>query len=492
MSLLREASEDATPIWFVTAKTWPHIQSGLPAPAAGFAAACGFEPKPGRSQILPDSAGAVAAVLCAIETAEAPVKDLFAPGKLATSLPPGVYRFANDPHDATLAALSWLLSAYRFGRYKAEPSGEARLCAPTGVDAARIERIAKAVGLGRDLINTPANDLGPAALEAAALSVAAQFAAKSAVTRGDHLLEAKLPLIHAVGRASAEAPRLVDFSWGDAAHPKVTLVGKGVCFDSGGLDIKPATGMLMMKKDMGGAASALALAEMIMAAGLPVRLRVVLPIVENAIAGNAFRPGDIYPSRKGLSVEIGNTDAEGRLILADALALADEEGPDLLIDFATLTGAARVALGPDLPPFFTADEALATDIARFGASSQDPVWRMPLWDAYDKMLDSKVADINNVGGGPYAGSITAALFLRRFVERAKSWVHFDVYNWAPAVKSGRPEGGEIQAARLLYDLIEARFGRPAGHAASDRPVHHIHAHLEAGDEEEIGVEDKSP
>ena len=492
MSLLREASVDATPIWFVTAKSWPHIQSGLPAPAARFAAACGFEPKPGRSQILPDGAGAIAAVLYGVEATEAKAKDLDSPGKLATLLPPGLYRFANEPHDAALAALSWLLSAYRFGRYKADASEQARLCAPEGVDIARIERIAKAVALGRDLINTPANDLGPAALEAAALGVAAQFEAASSVVRGDHLLEAKLPLIHAVGRAAAEAPRLVDFLWGDAAHPKVTLVGKGVCFDSGGLDIKPSAGMLLMKKDMGGAASALALAQMIMAARLPVRLRVVLPIVENAIAGNAFRPGDIYPSRKGLKVEIGNTDAEGRLILADALALADEEGPDLLIDFATLTGAARAALGPDLPPFFTADEALATDIARFGAATHDPVWRMPLWDAYDKMLDSNVADLNNVGGGPFAGAITAALFLRRFVERAKSWVHFDVYNWAPAAKSGRPEGGEIQAARLLYDLIEARYGRPAGHAAGDRPVHHIHAHVDAAEEEEVGVEDKSP
>ncbi len=493
MSLLPEAAADATPIWFVTARTWPHIERGLAAPAAAFAAACGFEPKPGRSQILPDSAGAVAAVLFGIETDEAPVKDLLLPGKLATLLPAGLYRFANAPHDAALAALSWLLSAYRFGRYKDEAGAKARLCAPEGVDAARIERIAKAVSLGRDLINTPANDLGPAALEAAALGVAAEFQAKSAVTRDDHLLEAKLPLIHAVGRASAEAPRLVDFSWGQAGNPKVTLVGKGVCFDSGGLDIKPSAGMLMMKKDMGGAASALALAQMIMGAGLPVRLRVVLPIVENAISGEAFRPGDIYPSRKGLTVEIGNTDAEGRLILADALALADEEAPELLIDFATLTGAARVALGPDLPPFYTADEALAADIARFAGGAQDPVWRMPLWDAYDKMLESKLADINNVGGGPFAGSITAALFLRRFVEKAKSWVHFDVYNWAQATKAGTPEGGEIQAARLLYDLIEARYGRPAGQAGEkQRPVRHIHAHVDEADEEELGVDDHSP
>jgi leucyl aminopeptidase len=491
MSLLREPSTAATPVWFVTAKTWPHIRAGLPAPAAAFADALGFEPKPGRSQSLPDAAGAIAAVLFAIETVEAPLKDLLLPGKLATVLPPGLYRFANDPHDASLAALSWLLSGYRFGRYKADPSEQPQLCAPDGVDARRIERIAKAIALGRDLVNTPANDLGPAALEAAALSVAAEYHAVSAVTRGDALLGAGLPLVHAVGRAAAEAPRLVDFRWGDPTDPKVTLVGKGVCFDSGGLDIKPSAGMLLMKKDMGGAATALALAALIMEAGLRLRLRVILPIVENAIAGNAFRPGDIYPSRKGLSVEIGNTDAEGRLILADALALADEEAPELLLDFATLTGAARAALGPDLPPFYTADEALAADIARFGAASQDPVWRMPLWDAYDKMLDSKTADLNNVGGGPFAGSITAALFLRRFVGKAGSWAHFDIYNWAPAAKPGRPEGGEIQTARLLFDLIEARFPAPAGGAAP-RAVHHIHAHIDDAEEEEAGVEDKSP
>ncbi|WPP05238.1 leucyl aminopeptidase family protein [Methylocella tundrae] len=493
MSLLREPSAEATPIWFVTTETWPEIRAGLPPAAAAFADANGFEPKPGRSQILPSEAGAIAAVLFGIEGHGARAKDLLLPGKLATLLPPGLYRFANGPHDSTLAALSWLLSAYRFDRYKANPSKLPQLAAPDGIDIARIERIAKAVAFGRDLISTPANDLGPAALEAAALSVAAQFQASASVTRGETLLAARLPLIHAVGRAAEEAPRLVDFSWGDPAYPKLTLVGKGVCFDSGGLDIKPSAGMLLMKKDMGGAATALALASMIMEAGLKLRLRVLLPIVENAIAGNAFRPGDIYPSRKGLSVEIGNTDAEGRLILADALALADEDAPDLLIDFATLTGAARVALGPDLPPFYTADEQLAAEIARFGALSQDPVWRLPLWDAYDKMLDSKVADINNVGGGPFAGSITAALFLRRFVERAKSWVHFDVYGWAPAQQSGRPEGAEIQSARLLYDLVEARFGAPEGD--SPRIVHHIVAHIDESEEEfeeEIGHDDKSP
>jgi leucyl aminopeptidase len=495
MSFLREPSAEATPIWFLTRQTWPQIRAGLPATAVAFADACGFEPTPGRTQILPGATGGFLAVLFGIGADGAHTTDPLLPGNLATSLPPGLYRFANTPPDPTLAALSWLLSAYRFTLYKTDSSMHPELCAPPGVDVLRLERIAKAITLGRDLINTPANDLGPAKLQAAAVSLATQFGAHVSVVLGDELLRAKLPLIHAVGRAAEEAPRLVDISWGEPTAPKVTLVGKGVCFDSGGLDIKPSAGMLLMKKDMGGAATALALGSMIMEASLPVRLRMLLPIVENAISANAFRPGDIFPSRKGLSVEIGNTDAEGRLILADALALADEEAPDLLVDFATLTGAARVALGPDLPPFYTMDDDLAADIARFGAASQDPVWRMPLWEAYDKLLESKVADINNVGGGAFAGSITAALFLRRFVEKAKSWAHFDVYGWAPTMKPGRPEGGEIQAARLLYDLIEARFGAGAKierPAESPRIVHHIKAIIDDADIEEVGLDDKSP
>ncbi|MBX9741679.1 MAG: leucyl aminopeptidase family protein, partial [Beijerinckiaceae bacterium] len=269
------------------------------------------------------------------------------------------------------------------------------------------------------------------------------------------------PLIHAVGRAAQDAPRLVEFSWGDENAPKVTLVGKGVCFDTGGLDIKPSSAMLLMKKDMAGAATALALAHMIMDANLPVRLRVLVPIVENAIAGNAFRPGDIYPSRKGLHVEIGNTDAEGRLILADALALAAEEKPDVMFDFATLTGAARVALGPDLPPFYTDDDKLAAEISAAGSRVNDPVWRMPLWQPYDQLLDGKISQINNVSNGPFAGSITAALFLRRFVDGAQAWVHFDIYGWSPKTKPGSPEGGETQTARLLYEVLEQRYQREA-------------------------------
>ncbi len=318
------------------------------------------------------------------------------------------------------------------------------------------QRIVEAVTLARDLINTPANDMGPAQLEQTARKLAARYSATIGAIVGDELLEQNFPLIHAVGRAAAGAPRLIDMSWGDAAHPKVTLVGKGVCFDTGGLDIKPDTGMLNMKKDMGGAATALALASMIMARGLKLRLRVLIPAVENSIAGGSFRPRDVYTSRKGVTVEIGNTDAEGRLILADALALADEDKPDLVADFATLTGAARVALGPDLPAFFTDDDALAAELMRHGAAENDPLWRLPLWRPYETMLESKVADINNVGGSQ-GGAITAALFMRRFVT-AKSWLHIDLFAWTAAAKAGRPEGGELQAARALYAMLAARYG----------------------------------
>ena len=457
-----EAPPDAVPIFFVSTETWPQIRADLPATAAAFAAACDFEPMPGRLLILPSADGSLAGVLFGIERKDAKSRDLFLPGRLATSLPAGVYRFANDPHDVALATLAFVLSSYRFTRYKKKDDAQApELCPPDGVDVDRILRIASAVELGRDLINTPANDLGPDALETAALKLATRFVAKASVTRGEKLLQMNYPLIHAVGRASDKAPRLIDFAWGPKDAPKVTLVGKGVCFDTGGLNIKPESAMLLMKKDMGGAATALALAQMLMDANAAIRLRVILPVVENAIAGNAMRPGDIYPSRKGLTVEIGNTDAEGRLILADALDLADEDAPDLLFDFATLTGAARVALGPELPPFYTMDEDLAAEIARHGTQANDPVWRLPLWDPYDRLIDGKVGNLCNISGGSFAGSITAALFLRRFVEKAKAWAHFDIYAWTPTAKSARPEGAEVQVARLLFNLIEARYGSTA-------------------------------
>jgi len=275
---------------------------------------------------------------------------------------------------------------------------------------------------------------------------------------GEDLLEQNFPLIHAVGRAADRAPRLIDITWGDPSHPKVTLIGKGVCFDTGGLDIKPDSGMLNMKKDMGGAASMLALAHMLMSRKAKIRLRVLIPAVENAVAGDAFRPLDVYPSRKGLNVEIGNTDAEGRLILADAMALADEERPELIADMATLTGAARVALGTEVVPFYTDDDALAAELARCGEAENDPLWRLPLWRPYDQLLDSKVADVNNVSSGGFAGSITAAMFLRRFVTDAKAWLHFDIYAWNQTSRPGRPEGAECQAARALYALLVARYG----------------------------------
>ena len=458
MSLHRGSPSDtAVPIWLADAETWPGVAEALPGPGAAFARACGFVPKAGATLLLPGPDGTLGGVLFGLGTGGDP----FLAGTLATALPHGLYRFATAPRDPALTSLAWLLAGYRFTKYKAVESLPAALCVPDGVDADAVERAAAAVRLGRDLINTPANDLGPDALEAAVAALADSHGAHVAVTRGPALLDANFPLIYAVGKGAAEAPRLVDVIWGQADAPKITLVGKGVCFDTGGLDIKPEAAMLLMKKDMGGAATALALAAMIMAARLPIRLRVLIPIVENSISAAAFRPGDVYPSRAGPSVEIGNTDAEGRLIVADALAYADEEAPDLLLDFATLTGAARVALGPDLPPFYTADDRLAAEIAATGLACNDPVWRLPLWDGYDSLLDGKVADLCNIAGGPFAGSITAALFLRRFVSRAAAWVHFDVYAWTPVAKPARPLGGEVQTARLLFELIERRCsGRP--------------------------------
>jgi leucyl aminopeptidase len=453
-------TSDATPVWLVSTETWPSVKSAIGATAAAFAERCGFQPKAGRLQLLPGEAGALAGVLFGVDEANAPTCDPFAPGKLATSLPEGVYRFANPREDRDLAALGFLLALYRYDRFKADKGPKPQLVAPDQVDAIRIQRIAEAIVYGRDLVNAPANVLGPDALEREAVKLAEHFDASVTMVRGDELTAANFPLVHAVGRAGAEAPRIVDFSWGREDAPKVAIIGKGVTFDTGGLDIKPASGMELMKKDMGGAATALTLARLIMEAELDLRLRTVIPIVENAIAAPAMRPGDVIVSRKGISVEVGNTDAEGRMILADALALADEDAPELMFDFATLTGAARVALGPDLPPFYTDDDALAASIASHSARVRDPVWRMPLWRPYDAMIEGSVADISNSGtGAGMAGSITAALFLRRFVEKAKSWAHFDVYAWNPKPRAHAPAGGEIQAARALFELLSERYPR---------------------------------
>jgi leucyl aminopeptidase len=448
----------AIPIMFATKATWEPICAELPAQARQFAQANGFKAKPGACLTLPSVDGKIARVVFGLEEATSKFRDLFRPGLLPGLLPPGVYRFANAPHDTRLATLAFALGSYRFNRYREAEAPGVRLAPPEGIDVAAITRMAEAVHLARNLINTPANDLGPEELAMAARELATRFGADFNCIVGDELARQNFPLIHAVGMASPRAPRLIDLAWGDPDHPKVTLVGKGVCFDTGGLDLKTSSGMLIMKKDMGGAANVLALALMVMDAKLKVRLRVLIPAVENAVAGNAFRPLDIFPSRKGLSVEIGNTDAEGRLVLADALALACEDKPDLLIDLGTLTGAARVALGPDLPPFYTNDETLALDVARCASEENDPLWRLPLWPPYDSWLDSKVANLNNAPSGGFAGSITCALFLQRFVEDTTRWLHVDIYGWTPSAKPARPEGGECQAARAIYKLLSERYG----------------------------------
>jgi leucyl aminopeptidase len=456
MTVLVGPSRSSIPLWLAPKGGLPELTPAMPAGAADYLRAARFDGKAGAVALLPGEASKLGGVVFGLGDPGA--ADPFLPGRLPKDLPAGIYRFANPPADTAATALAWRLGAYGFNRYKAAAAEPAKLVVEDAAIRTRALLLGDAVCFGRDLINTPANDLGPSALAAAALDLAKAFGAKARVTVGEQLLKGNFPLIHAVGRAAADQPRLVDFSWGNPKHPRVTLVGKGVCFDTGGLDIKPSSGMFLMKKDMGGAATALTAARMIMAAKLKVRLRVLVPIVENAIGGNAFRASDVIRSRKGLTVEIGNTDAEGRLILADALALASDEKPDLMIDYATLTGAARVALGPDLPPFYTDDEGLAGEIAAAGLAVNDPVWRLPLWPAYDRMLDSKIADLSSTGSGGMAGSVTAALFLKRFVGAGISHAHFDIYGWVPSAKPGRPEGGEPQAARLTFALLEKRYG----------------------------------
>ncbi|MEJ0011846.1 MAG: leucyl aminopeptidase family protein [Bauldia sp.] len=445
----------------VAADRLPAHLAKLDRKAAAWFGATGFSAAAGEIALVPETGageGAIASILFGLGRGDDTPSLL--PGKLAASLPAGTYRLRDGFADPALATLAFALGAYRFTRYREDRGAACRLVIPSGVDGEEIARIADAVNLARDLINTGPNDLGPAELAAAAESLAKRHNATFRQIVGDALIADNFPLIHAVGAAASpeRAPRLIDIRWGDESDPKITIVGKGVVFDTGGLDIKPSSGMLLMKKDMGGAANALALAHMIMGAGLAVRLRILIPAVENAIAGNAFRPGDVFRSRKGLTVEIGNTDAEGRLILADALTLAGEENPALIVDLATLTGAARTALGPDVIPIYTADDNLAADLTRHGTAVADPVWRMPLWSNYNSLIESKIADINNAGQSPYAGSITAALFLQRFVPDPARWLHADIFAWNPATRPGRPEGGEAQAIRALYGLLKERHG----------------------------------
>lgn len=421
-----------------------------------FLAASGFGGATGELLALPDAKGSVRAWVLGLGN----TRDAFALAYASSKLPPGTYRLGDVPKfcGGEKALLAWILGVYSFDKYKKDIRTKPKLVIPPGCDGAEVSRIAHYLFLARDLINTPANEMGPAELESAVRALARTHRAKVSVIAGRALAKS-YPLIAAVGAGSSRPPRLVELIWGRPMAPRVTLVGKGVCFDSGGLDIKPAAGMLTMKKDMGGAACAMAVAGMAMSAKLDMRLRLIIPAVENSVSGTAMRPGDVVKSRKGLTVEIGNTDAEGRLILADALAAADEQNPDLLIDIATLTGAARSATGMEVPPFFTDDQKLADDLLRLGDDVQDPLWRLPLWRGYEDTLSSRVADLNNNPSYNFAGAITAALFLNRFVEHTRSWVHLDIPGWIDRPKPGRPIGGEANSARAIYALLKARYGR---------------------------------
>jgi leucyl aminopeptidase len=459
LSCFAESDRGARPVRVVREAGYRDWLAAAPAHHRAWLEATGFAAKPGAVTLLPAAEGEIAAALLVAGDAAEP----WDAASLQAALPAGTWALEDREGalPAGAAALGWALAAYRFERYRKEPDAKPRpLLALDVADpaVAGARRVAEAVYLARDLINTPASDLGPEELAEAVLAEARRHGAEAAATVGDDLLAAGYPAVHAVGRASTRAPRLVDVRWGDPSAPRVTLVGKGVCFDTGGLDIKPSSAMLLMKKDMGGAAIMLGLASLVMGAKLPVRLRLLVPAVENSIAGDAFRPGDVLRTRAGLTVEIGNTDAEGRLILADALAEADGERPDLLLDAATLTGAARVALGPELPALFTPDDALADEILRRGREAADPLWRLPLHAPYRGYIKSSVADINNAGSKPFAGSITAALFLKEFVRQTTAWAHLDAFAWNDESRPGRPRGGEATGLRALWALLEGRYG----------------------------------
>ena len=439
---LRLLSPETLPAWIAA-----HGEAARTAAAVG-----GFAAKPGEIALVPEGAGWEALVGTGSEAL-----DPWSLAAAATRLPAGRYRLAAPV--AEMALHGWLMAQHHFDRYRQPPAAREPRILLTSMPAAIATAVemAEATALVRDLIDTPANDMGPAELADAVTAEAGRWHATVTVTTGEALLEAGFPAVHAVGRAASRAPRLIDMRWGNPADPLLTLVGKGVVFDSGGLNIKGSTGMALMKKDMGGAAHALALARLVMHARLPVRLRLIIPAVENAVSGNAFRPGDVLATRAGLSVEIGNTDAEGRLILADALTLACEEAPALLIDFATLTGAARTALGPDLPALFTNDDTLAAGYADAAAATADPLWRLPLWAGYRHMLDSGIANLNNAPETGFAGAITAALFLERFVTPGTCWAHFDVYGWSPVSRPGRPKGAAAGALQASWHLLRQRF-----------------------------------
>jgi leucyl aminopeptidase len=465
---LVEQAADAVPIAFVAPTSLAAVLEAGGDPLKALAAAAEFKAQAGRVLPVPGPDGGVRRVLVGLgdDARFDPMSLRAVPSKL----PAGDYvvEVLPDGTDPVLAAVAWGLGSYVFDRYKADlrkaPADRARLVVGSDLEPAR--RIVHACALARDMINTPANDMGPRQIESIARSVAEAHGASVAVVEGDELLDRGYPAVHAVGRAAVRerAPRVIEIGWSGpgagADAPLVAIVGKGVVFDTGGLDIKPSAGMRLMKKDMGGAAHALALARMVMGADLPIRLVCILPVVENAIAGDAMRPGDVIASRKGLTIEVGNTDAEGRLILADALARAAELSPELTIDLATLTGAARIALGPDLPPFFTADEGLAAELVAAAAAASDPVWRLPLWRGYAESLNSEVADLaNDPAPWAQAGAVAAALFLQRFAPETGAWLHLDIFAWNARGRPGWPAGGEAQAIRALERLLRDRYGR---------------------------------
>lgn len=456
--LLLPAEAPALPVRLIASADDPAL-GALSETERAWVEAQGWSGKQGSVLLLPDGRGGIGGALLGTGGKDWAVQSPLLTGVLPGALPEGDYRFASPLPDPELAALGFLAGSYRFTRYKAANGRKAkRLVLPEGASRDQVLALAEALYFGRDLINTPANDLGPAELESAARELATAFGAGIKVTEGSGLLSDNFPMIHAVGRASDRSPRLIDLRWGAEHAPKVTIVGKGICFDTGGLDIKPSSAMALMKKNMEGAASALSFALLVMRTKLPMRLRVLIPAAENSIAGNAFRPGDVLTSRNGMTVEIGNTDAEGRLVLADAISLADEEAPDYLITIATLTGAARVALGPDLPPLYSDDEEMAERLLAAGRAVGDPLWRMPFWPPYDKLLKSSIADVNHIAEGSFAGSIIAALFLKRFVHDAKRFAHLDIFGWVPREQPGRPQGGEPQAARALFHFFRQELG----------------------------------
>jgi len=450
-SALVPVAKNAAPVFLYSVQDWEHADD-LPADLAALAKAQAFKAQTGQTIVSASDDGTVSGVLFGIGQAV----DALSVAALSAKLPATDYHIARDGgYSAAQIANAWADGAYRFDRYLSEKADPPRLV--VGEDAEGEAQIREAIAISRlrDLVNTPAEDMGPPEIQGTISDLAERYGATLETIIGDALLEQNYPMVHAVGRAGPEAPRMTELSWGDPGHPELAIVGKGVAFDTGGLNLKPGGSMRLMKKDMGGAAHAIALAELVMGHDLPVRLKLYVPAVENAIAGDAFRPGDVLSSRKGLSVEIDNTDAEGRLILGDALTRACESDPDLLIDFATLTGAARVALGPDLAPYYTDDELLAGEIASGAATSGDPAWRMPLWAPYKSMLKSPIADLVNSASGGMAGSITAAIFLKQFVE-AKSWVHLDVWAWRDG-KYGRPAGGAACGLRAMWATLKARY-----------------------------------